>query len=830
MNKRLGRDIIASACLTALATSGCTFSLPQTPSLGTPLTHLTPPPVATPTESPRAETIFIVTLPEPLPAGQTLALAWLDEVTGLSLNPQLFPMESSDPLTYRATLALPYQAVVKYRYVKLGSTQIVETSAVNQAIRYRLYVASAPAEVHDLIAGWSDAAYSGPAGSIQGQVLNAENGAPIPNMLVTAAGSRAFTDSAGRFELTEIMPGTHNLVAYAIDGTFRSFQQGAAVVSGLNTLVDIKVHPAPLVNVTFAVSAPSDVQGAPIRIAGNLLELGNMFADLEGGVSTVADRMPVMSFQPDGRYTATISLPAGAYVRYKYTLGDGYWNAEHNSDGSFRTRDLIVPDHDTEIQDQVVAWSTSAAAPILFEVTVTRDTPVEDLIYIQFNSYDWTEPLPMWPLGNNRWAYKLYSPFENATSLRYRFCRDGQCGSADDLATAGAGAQGRVVNPGLAEQDIKDTVTDWAWLKNSEPNTIAGSNIASRGTSFVAGVELQNDFRPNWAYYNPQTVQGVQALGANWLLYTPSWTFGDATRLDFGLEPHHDPFWLDTAIMISQARAANLNVGLFPVPHFATSAAEFWKQAPRDSKWWQNWFDHYRAFIITYADLAAQSGSQAFVMGGDWLEPALPDGLMADGSFSGVPSDAEIRWESMIAEVRQHFPGKVWWAMPYTPGRIQSSFGFLSDTDGVYLLWSAPLASDAGTSESALVNVASGLLDNEIGPLAALVDKPLMLALAYPSASGVQSGCFSDGQGNCLDWSALDQPHDPPAVEVDMQAQSDMYQAMLSVINSRPFVGGLISRGYYPPAMLQDKSASVHGKPASDLLWYWFPRLTGVIQ
>jgi hypothetical protein len=65
---------------------------------------------------------------------------------------------------------------------------------------------------------------------------------------------------------------------------------------------------------------------------------------------------------------------------------------------------------------------------------------------------------------------------------------------------------------------------------------------------------------------------------------------------------------------------------------------------------------------------------------------------------------------------------------------------------------------------------------------------------------------------------------------VDLQAQSDVYEAMLYAINVRPYIAGMVSRGFYPPAMLQDKSASVHGKPAADLLWYWFPRLTGVVK
>jgi hypothetical protein len=29
---------------------------------------------------------------------------------------------------------------------------------------------------------------------------------------------------------------------------------------------------------------------------------------------------------------------------------------------------------------------------------------------------------------------------------------------------------------------------------------------------------------------------------------------------------------------------------------------------------------------------------------------------------------------------------------------------------------------------------------------------------------------------------------------------------------------------------LQDKSASIYGKPVADLIWYWFPRLLGNIK
>jgi hypothetical protein len=67
-------------------------------------------------------------------------------------------------------------------------------------------------------------------------------------------------------------------------------------------------------------------------------------------------------------------------------------------------------------------------------------------------------------------------------------------------------------------------------------------------------------------------------------------------------------------------------------------------------------------------------------------------------------------------------------------------------------------------------------------------------------------------------------------VTLNLQLQADIYEAMLTAINDRQWVGGFVSRGYYPPTILQDKSASVHGKRAADILWYWYPRLLGTIK
>jgi hypothetical protein len=519
-------------------------------------------------------------------------------------------------------------------------------------------------------------------------------------------------------------------------------------------------------------------------------------------------------------------------VRYKYTLGDGFWNAEHKTNSEFVVRQLIVPQEDTVINESVETWQAGSSAPILFEADVPANTPSGDIIYIQFNPYGWTEPVPMWPIGNNRWVYKLYSPLSILGSFGYRYCRAGQCGSADDTATMGDSVRGRQVATSLVPQDIKDTVSAWAWLENTQPGDLVGASVTARQNDFMAGIELQPTQHPNWVTSIPQAMQNIQALGSNTVVLTPTWTYGDSFPLVLAPVPGKDAFWNDTYRMVTQARALNMNVAIFPTPRFTTSAGDFWASAPKNEDWWQTWFDHYRAFIINFADLATQSGAQTLILGGDWIEPALPGGRLADDSTSsGVPADAQTRWKAIIADVRTHFRGRILWALPYDQEYVDTPLGFLSDIDGIYLLWSLKLSDSSNPSKSTLYDEAGRILDTNVSPLASLLGKPIIVAVAYPSANGSVSGCLSDGRGGCLHWTQLSPPNpDASSLTLNLQLQADIYEAMLTAVNARQWVGGFISRGYYPPTILQDKSASVHGKRAADVLWYWYPRLLGTVK
>lgn len=836
--------LFSLAALVLFSGPACAVTLFQWPGGNTTPQPPTPAlPTATPL--PTTQVIFHAALPAPLAPNETLSLRVLDEVTGLGFNYTDYPMQARDALNYAASLPLAINSVVKYRYVRMGGSETQETSAYNQPIRYRLFSVIGPGETTDLIAAWPDRPFNGATGSVQGTAINTDSGTAIPNLLVSAGGIQAITDSAGRFILQGLPVGTHNVIGYAMDGGYATFQQGATVAQGLATPVEVRVKAAALVPVTFTVHVPKNTQpGAPVRIAGNLLQLGSTFADLRGGLSVVADRMPSMNYVAEGLYNYTLYLPVGADVRYKYTLGDGIWNAERKSDGGFEVRQMIVPPNGAVLEEEVVTWQSGSSAPISFEVTVPPDTPAGDIIYIQFNPYGWTESIPMWSAGNNTWKYRLYGPMD-LRSVFYRYCRNGQCGVADDEATAGDSAAGRQIGTAITGQDIRDSVTRWAWMSANGPASLVGSNVIARTGVFMTGIEFQPYFHPNWSPYTPLALQNVQALGSNWVIVTPTWTYASTNPLIFGTRPGADPLWTDSALMISQGRALNLNVGIFPQPHFPASAdtstlrqaqdnvspgANFWKSAPRDQLWWQIWFDSYRNFAIHYADLASQAGAQALILGGDWIGPALPNGTLTDGSPSGVLADADTRWLAILNEVRAHFRGQILWAVPYTAPNL-STPSFIAQTDGVYLMISGSLSENLLPGKPELEAAASSLLDNSVAPLQSLIGKPVYLAFAYPSINGAGANCLPANSGSCLNWTALSQPAlDRAEITLNLQLQADIYEVLMAAVNTRPWVSGVVSRGYYPPTLLQDKSASIHGKPAGDVLWYWYQRFLGLVR
>jgi hypothetical protein len=381
-------------------------------------------------------------------------------------------------------------------------------------------------------------------------------------------------------------------------------------------------------------------------------------------------------------------------------------------------------------------------------------------------------------------------------NFNYRYCRNGQCGYADDIQTPGLYGQGRPVEIGSEPQTLQDSVSAWVnWPAVPTAIEVPQSAVNGRGPSYWAGVEYLAAYHPSWKALNPQSMDKVQATGSNMLVLDPTWTFGRSAPGNnpptFEQTPGKDALWFDLISAIQEGQSRGFKMALKPTPRFLVPEDEWWESAPRDYGWWLVWFDQYRAFALHHADLAAQTGSTALILGGAWLAPALPGGKLADGTPSGVPEDAELRWRNLLAEVRSHYGGNLVWALPQYS--VPHPPPFLDAVDLVYLM----VTFDPGAGAYAgLGTDVDTWLTNVVWPFQILTGKPVALAVTYPSTP-------------------------------DLQGQFDAYNALLTAVNQRSWISGFMARGFFPPVALQDQTPSVNGKPTSDLLNYWYPLLTG---
>jgi hypothetical protein len=390
-----------------------------------------------------------------------LFLEILDEVTGLGLNPTRYQMQSIDQTNYSIRLPLSIGFAVKYRYVKGGNPPSIEYDSGKKQVRYRMFIVDRPLAINDWVAGWQNSPFQGNSGILQGYIFNETNSEPVSNAMVIIAGMRTFSGTDGAYKIENIPVGEHNLIAYHVDGLFKPFQQKALISANAMTPANFGMKPTQMVNITFQVTPPSDnLYGAPIRIFGDLYSLGNTFNDLQGGISLPGANGKLLNYLEDGTYSVKLSLPAGHPLVYKYSLGDGFWNAEHTSENNWKIRKIVIPTMDSVINDIVSNWKNSNENGITFKISVPSDTPQNTLVSLQLDPFVWMEPLPMWFLGNNQWMYVLYSPAEFINNANYRFIVNDQNEIKIDIASTDLSSPGMKIDYLIPE--INYTVQQWA--------------------------------------------------------------------------------------------------------------------------------------------------------------------------------------------------------------------------------------------------------------------------------------------------------------------------------------------------------------------------------
>jgi hypothetical protein len=767
--------------------------------------------------TPLSEVQFILEIPTVLSDGERIVLEVLDEVTGLPYNSRQYDLAALSDSQYGTTLSFPTGSVVKYRYLKVSSTFVSEATLADEPVRYRLLAVSGQETVQDHLQQWQGENRTTDTGTLTGALNDAATGNPLADILVSAAGSLTFTDANGKFELADLSTGVHNVVFYAMDGKFDTFQQGATIAAGMTTPVSVQLAPRPAVQVTFQVIAPNDALGVPIYMAGNLSQLGNTFTDLAGGMSLKPKQMPLLTPQSDGSFSLTLTLFTGTDLRYKFTLGDGYWNAEQAAEeGGFLSRQLIVPDHDIVLEQTIHSWRTPGFEPVTFEVSIPQETAPMDEKYIQLKARDWTEPLPLWPLGDGRYLFIVFSPFNTSIPLSYRFCRNENCNQARNLEVF---SEEWHLQPGTAAQTVDLSLSNWEnWQPVTEPTEVTAAVIPAKPDTFLTEVALTPEMDPSWAVYAPLGLDALSGIGTNAVMFSPQW-FTEPGSTQISPKLGRTPFTKDIVRLALSAQSAGLSVSFFPQIGPTEALSVRWEPETMTTDWWMDWFASYRRFTLNYAATAAQTGTERLVLGGKAVLPAFSGSTFPDGSATNAPDELDDHWRQLITDIRAIYDGSLVWA---TNAQVTADPlpAFVDQFDAVYVNVDAPLAEDVGAGMEMISAAFTETLETQVAPISQDSGLPVTLALGYPSVSGTAAGCLL--LDDICSNDGLFQPDEIESFSVDLDSQVRIYNAVLPVIAEQDWLDGVSIVGYNPVVSLMDGSSSIAGKPASDVVWYWY--------
>ena len=300
--------------------------------------------------------------------------------------------------------------------------------------------------------------------------------------------------------------------------------------------------------------------------------------------------------------------------------------------------------------------------------------------------------------------------------------------------------------------------------------------------------------------YSAALLDELARLGSTWISITPFgrlWSLS-STSIQLDFEAPYADNRAQVARMIAQAHARGLKVLL--IPHLWVETGGWRGEIdPGSAEGWQAYQSSYRAFVLGWAELAAEAGADAFSIGVECK------------SWSGR---FDASWRALIDAVRARFDGLLTYSANWDEAEGVVFWDAL-DLIGINAFY--PLAHQNGASYAQYLAGARRARDG-LAQLAGALEMPVLF---------VEVGYTTRRDAAVEPWLWPDDMRD---VVIDEQEQARALAAVLEIFLPEPWFAGLFVWRYY--ANLDDVSQeeiwgfSPHGKPAEQVLqrnfaWQW---------
>jgi hypothetical protein len=306
------------------------------------------------------------------------------------------------------------------------------------------------------------------------------------------------------------------------------------------------------------------------------------------------------------------------------------------------------------------------------------------------------------------------------------------------------------------------------------PGAEAWRDSARGGVRGLTVGPIENLRHPGVGYGSKafeRTLDEAQRTGATWISLTPFGRTWDLkpTGIDLTFEAPFPDNRRAVLAAIEQAHARGLKV--FLVPHLWVETGG-WRALidPGDERGWERWYAAYRAFLLTWAGVAAEGSAEMLSVGVEmrsWVTTARAPRLLA-----------------IIEEVRRVYPGLLTYSANWDDVEDTLIFGAL-DLIGINAFY--PLADHDGARPAELFEGGKRVAE-KIEAFARQLGKPVVLTeIGYTTRPdpAVKPWEWPDGMAN---------------VKVDERAQAEAYRALLApFLDSRTFAGFFCWRYYADP-------------------------------
>ena len=469
------------------------------------------------------------------------------------------------------------------------------------------------------------------------------------------------------------------------------------------------------------------------------------------------------------------------------------------------------------------------SAEMTFVVTVPKNTPKNDIIYIYFPNETEFQLERQEDGTHSRTFTQSEVPLEqykDELQAKYRYGRNGT-----DFITAEYlepdtndyfwTTLGRHA-PWVPGETVEDVVTRWRWLPAPEqkPETQLRLALDTKfepridEKTFYSGQAIQDLYMKGFEDFFTSTAEHMADQGYNSVTITPPWDWVETSPPAVGNPVEKNPNYTDEQLRneLKALKAAGLSIQMGP----QVCCTEL-ETRDQTKEWWDSYFKGIEEMLVHHAIIAQEEGVDSlFYAFGDQFDIEVY-----------TPEEVEQRWRSIIQAVRDNFKGEIHQMLwVNSTGLAMTAFPdttllpWINELDGIVLHVDAPISTAPNPTDEELQEGAKEITDLA-EQLYKDTGKTTSLLTVYAAVKQTWEGneLYSIEVMNAP-WGGEDE-WQKGRLAFSGNDQARVLHAFMQEVANAPHITGAANFGYWHWDMPLSPDMSVRGKPAEAILNQW---------